>query len=91
MKKIFVLLSLLVLATSCDWFEFDNQESWNAQVEGKFLDSKTGELMQFAFPNSSKISIYEEGWDAEKAQTWIKNGAQPTDTVRGLLKKAGVL
>ena len=29
--------------------------------------------------------------DAEKAQNWIKNGAQPTDTVRGLLKKAGVL
>ena len=29
--------------------------------------------------------------DAEKAQTWIKNGTQPTDTVRNLLKKAGVL
>ena len=29
--------------------------------------------------------------DVEKAQTWIKNGAQPTDTVRGLLKNAGVL
>ena len=29
--------------------------------------------------------------DAEKAQNWIKNGAQPTDTVRGLLKNAGVL
>ena len=29
--------------------------------------------------------------DAEKAQTWIKNGAQPTDTVRSLLKNAGVL
>ena len=29
--------------------------------------------------------------DADKAQTWIKNGAQPTDTVRGLLKNAGVL
>ena len=29
--------------------------------------------------------------DVEKAQNWIKNGAQPTDTVRGLLKKAGVL
>ncbi len=29
--------------------------------------------------------------DVEKAQTWIKNGAQPTDTVRGLLKQAGVL
>ena len=29
--------------------------------------------------------------DAEKAQAWIKNGAQPTDTVRDLLKNAGVL
>ena len=26
--------------------------------------------------------------DADKAKTWIQNGAQPTDTVRGLLKKA---
>ena len=25
--------------------------------------------------------------DAEKATKWIKNGAQPTDTVRALLKK----
>lgn len=29
--------------------------------------------------------------DADRAQAWIKNGAQPTDTVRGILKKAGVL
>ncbi len=29
--------------------------------------------------------------DAERVQQWVKNGAQPTDTVRGLLKKAGVL
>ena len=29
--------------------------------------------------------------DADKAKQWIKNGAQPTDTVRGLLKSAGVL
>jgi small subunit ribosomal protein S16 len=29
--------------------------------------------------------------DAEKAKQWIGNGAQPTDTVRALLKKAGVL
>ena len=28
---------------------------------------------------------------AEKAQQWIKNGAQPTDTVKALLKKANVL
>ena len=29
--------------------------------------------------------------DAERAQAWIKNGAQPTDTVKNLLKKAGVI
>ena len=29
--------------------------------------------------------------DAEKAQQWTKNGAQPTDTVKALLKKANVL
>lgn len=29
--------------------------------------------------------------NAEKAQQWIKNGAQPTDTVKALLKKANVL
>ena len=26
--------------------------------------------------------------DAERAKYWIENGAQPTDTVRALLKKA---
>lgn len=29
--------------------------------------------------------------DVEKAKTWIRNGAQPTDTVKALLKKAGAL
>lgn len=29
--------------------------------------------------------------DAEKAQQWIKNGAQPTDTVKAILKKSGVI
>ena len=28
--------------------------------------------------------------DAEKAQKWIANGAQPTDTVKVLLKKSGI-
>ena len=27
--------------------------------------------------------------DVESAKKWISNGAQPSDTVRGLLKKAG--
>lgn len=29
--------------------------------------------------------------DAEKAQKWIANGAQPTDTVKALLKKNDAL
>ena len=29
--------------------------------------------------------------DADKANTWLKNGAQPTDTVKVILKKEGVL
>ena len=29
--------------------------------------------------------------DSEKAKKWISNGAQPTDTVKALLKKNGVL
>ncbi|MCI6838101.1 MAG: 30S ribosomal protein S16 [Eubacteriales bacterium] len=29
--------------------------------------------------------------DNEKAAQWIKNGAQPTDTVRDLLKKTGAI
>lgn len=29
--------------------------------------------------------------DADKAATWIKNGAQPTETVKALLKKSNVL
>ena len=36
--------------------------------------------------NNSAVTV-----DADKAKQWIKNGAQPTDTVRGLLKKANVL
>ena len=29
--------------------------------------------------------------DSEKANTWIKNGAQPTPTVKALLKKSGAI
>ncbi len=29
--------------------------------------------------------------DAERAKQWLDNGAQPTDTVREILKKAAVL
>ena len=36
--------------------------------------------------NPSGVSI-----DADKAKQWLSNGAQPTDTVREILKKAAVL
>lgn len=36
--------------------------------------------------NPAQIKI-----DAEKAANWMKNGAQPTDTVRVLLKKVGAI
>ncbi len=29
--------------------------------------------------------------DADKAAAWLKNGAQPTDTVKALFKKNGIL
>ncbi|MGI6239724.1 MAG: 30S ribosomal protein S16 [Christensenellales bacterium] len=29
--------------------------------------------------------------DGERAKHWLGNGAQPTDTVRALLKKGGIL
>ena len=36
--------------------------------------------------NPAEIKI-----DNEKAQTWIKNGAQPTATVKALLEKSGAI
>ncbi len=34
--------------------------------------------------NPAEIKI-----DSEKVQTWLKNGAQPTETVRALIAKSG--
>ncbi|HPJ26224.1 MAG TPA: 30S ribosomal protein S16 [Synergistaceae bacterium] len=36
--------------------------------------------------NPTEITV-----DAEKAVQWLRNGAQPSDTARVILKKAGVL
>ncbi len=36
--------------------------------------------------NPSAINV-----DVEAAKNWISKGAQPTDTVRGILKKAGAI
>ena len=37
------------------------------------------------------VAPAEMNVDVERAQAWIKTGAQPTETVRDLLKKAGAL
>ena len=38
-----------------------------------------------------EVALLPLGIDAERAKEWIKTGAQPTDTVRALLKKVDVL
>lgn len=50
--------------------------------DGRFIE-EIGTYNPLKDPAEIKI-------DTEKAQKWISNGAQPTDTVRALLKKSGV-
>jgi len=38
-----------------------------------------------------EIGTYDPLQDAERAQAWIKTGAQPTETVKALLKKANAI
>jgi small subunit ribosomal protein S16 len=51
--------------------------------DGRFIE-EVGTYNPMTEPAEVKI-------DAEKAKKWIANGAQPTDTVKGLLKKANIL
>lgn len=51
--------------------------------DGRFIE-QLGTYDPLAEPAAIKV-------DAERAQAWIKTGAQPTDTVKRLLKQAGVL
>ncbi|MDD4076238.1 MAG: 30S ribosomal protein S16 [Eubacteriales bacterium] len=46
------------------------------------------EEIGFYNPLSNPVEI---NVDNEKAAAWMKNGAQPTDTVRALLKKSGAI
>ena len=48
--------------------------------DGRFIE-EIGTYDPLANPATIQI-------DMERAKYWIANGAQPTDTVRGLLKKA---
>ena len=51
--------------------------------DGRFIE-EIGTYNPLAEPDVVNVN-------ADRAQEWIKKGAQPTDTVRGILKKAGVL
>ena len=51
--------------------------------DGEYIE-QLGTYNPLANPEEVKI-------DAELAKKWIANGAQPTDTVKALLKKTGIV
>mgnify|MGYP000206317148 FL=1 len=51
--------------------------------DGKFIE-EIGTYDPTKDPSEFKV-------DEEAAKKWLNNGAQPTDTVRALFKKAGIL
>ena len=51
--------------------------------DGRFIE-EIGTYNPLTDPSTIKI-------DSEKAKKWIANGAQPTDTVKVLLKKSGAI
>jgi small subunit ribosomal protein S16 len=51
--------------------------------DGKFIE-EIGYYNPLTNPADVKI-------DGDKAKQWISNGAQPTETVKSLLKKAGII
>ena len=51
--------------------------------DGRFID-EIGYYNPLTEPAEIKI-------DADKAKKWLGNGAQPTETVKSLLKKSGIV
>jgi small subunit ribosomal protein S16 len=51
--------------------------------DGRFIE-ELGYYNPLTEPATVKI-------DEEKAAKWLSNGAQPTDTVKALFKKAGII
>ena len=51
--------------------------------DGRFIE-EIGTYNPLVEPSEFKV-------DAEKAKKWIANGAQPTDTVKALLKKNNII
>ena len=56
-------------------------------ADGRFpRDGRFIEEIGYFNPKSDELKI-----DGEKAKKWIANGAQPTDTVKALLKKSNII
>ena len=78
MKKILYLIPLLLMATACDWFVFDNMDGYDATITGKFIDAKTNEPVLFGVPDNYGFTIYEQegsftpakGTFTPTSQTW---------------------
>ena len=51
--------------------------------DGRFIE-EIGYYNPLTTPAEIKI-------DADKAKKWLNNGAQPTETVKALLKKSGIV
>ena len=51
--------------------------------DGRFIE-EIGYYNPLTEPSDVKV-------DAEKVEKWLKNGAQPTDTVKALLTKNGII
>lgn len=51
--------------------------------DGRFIE-EIGTYNPLSEPSAVNI-------DADKAKTWLKNGAQPTDVVKRLFKDSGIL
>lgn len=51
--------------------------------DGRFIEE-----LGYYNPLSNPVEIKI---DAEKAKKWLGNGAQPTETVKALLKKSGIV
>ncbi len=49
--------------------------------DGRFIEE-----IGYFNPRSNELKL-----DSEKAKKWINNGAQPTDTVKALLKKSNII
>ncbi|MBR1405514.1 MAG: DUF3823 domain-containing protein [Bacteroidales bacterium] len=78
MKKILYLIPFLLMATACDWFEFDNMDGYDATITGHFIDAATNQPVYFGVPDNYAFTIYEsegsftpeKGTFVPTSQTW---------------------